>query len=55
MTDDKKWPPQGEDREAPTPEQIEDKAAGNTEYEGGDTGGDDAAGSGDPQPLGDSK
>lgn len=54
MTDDKKWPPQAEDREGPTPEQVEEKAAGSDEAEGGDDP-TDAAGSGDPQPLGSSE
>jgi len=52
MTDDKKWPPQDEDREGPTAEQVEDKAIGNTEYVGGGTDETDAAGAGDPQPGG---
>ena len=55
MTDEKQWPPKVEDREGPTAEQVEDKAVGNTEYVGGGTDENDAAGIGDPQPIGDSK
>ncbi len=51
MIDDKKWPPSAEDKEGPTPAELDERAAGVTEGVGGDDP-EDAAGSGDPQPLG---
>lgn len=51
MIDDKKWPPAVEDKEGPTPAELDERAAGVTEGEGGDDPAD-ASGSGDPQPLG---
>lgn len=51
MIDDKNWPPTGVDKEGPTPEELEEHAAGTTEEVGGGDPGD-ASGSGDPQPMG---